>query len=223
MPRARPAFLNPSTRPAPRVVLVAIAGGSGSGKTWLAQALRRRLGPRAALLSLDDFYHDLGHVPPARRARRNFDRPAAIDWATLAAVLDEIAAGGSPPVPRYDFTRHTRHGRSRRWSPRPVVLLEGLWPWVRPFLRARFDLRIYRDTAAPVRRERRLDRDVRERGRTTSSVQRQWREQVEPMFRRHVAPQRAAADVVLDGELAEAALADLSRRILALLPGRLRR
>lgn len=215
MPPARPA--SRSGR-APRVVLVAIAGGSGSGKTWLAQALRRRLGRRAALLSLDDFYQDLGHLTPARRARRNFDRPAAIDWAALAAVLDGIAAGGRPPVPRYDFTRHTRHGRSRRWAPRPVVLIEGLWPWVRPALRERFALRIYRDTAAPVRRERRLERDVRERGRTATSVRRQWREQVEPMFRRHVAPQRDRAHVVVGGELEDAALEDLSRRILALLP-----
>jgi len=220
MPPARPA--SRSGR-APRVVLVAIAGGSGSGKTWLAQALRRRLGRRAALLSLDDFYRDLGHLTPARRARRNFDRPAAIDWAALAAVLDGIAAGGRPPVPRYDFTRHTRHGQSRRWTPRPVVLVEGLWPWVRPALRERFDLRIYRDTATPVRRERRLERDTRERGRTATSVRRQWREQVEPMFRRHVAPQRDRAHVVVGGELEDAALADLSRRILALLPRPLRR
>jgi uridine kinase len=204
------------------VVLVAIAGGSGSGKTWLAQALRRRLGRRAALLSLDDFYRDLGHVPPARRARRNFDQPAAIDWPALAAVLDDIAAGGRPPVPRYDFSRHTRRDRPRRWSPRPVVLVEGLWPWVRPALRERFDLRIYRDAAAPLRRERRLERDVRERGRTAASVQRQWREQVEPMFRRHVAPQRDRAHVVVGGELPETVLEDLSRRILALLPGRRR-
>lgn len=220
MPRARPA--SPSTR-APRVVLVAIAGGSGSGKTWLAQALRRRLGRRAALLSLDDFYRDLGHLPPARRAGRNFDRPAAIDWPALAAVLDAIAAGGRPSVPRYDFTRHTRHGRSRRWARRPVVLVEGLWPWVRPALRERFALRIFRDTAAPVRRERRLERDVRERGRTATSVRRQWRDQVEPMFRRHVARQRDRAHVVVGGELEDAALEDLSRRILALLPRTRRR
>lgn len=220
MPPTRPA--SPSGR-APRVVLVAIAGGSGSGKTWLAQALRRHLGRRAALLSLDDFYRDLGHVAPARRARRNFDRPAAIDWPALAAVLDEIASGGRPPVPRYDFARHTRHGRPRRWAPRPVVLVEGLWPWVRPALRERFDLRIYRDTATPVRRERRLERDTRERGRTATSVRRQWRQQVEPMFQRHVAPQREQAHVVVGGELEEAALADLSRRIIALLPDRRRR
>lgn len=220
MPRARPA--SPSAR-APRVVLVAIAGGSGSGKTWLAQALHRRLGRRAALLSLDDFYRDLGHLPLARRARRNFDRPAAIDWPALAAVLDGIAGGGRPPVPQYDFTRHTRHGRSRRWAPRPVVLVEGLWPWVRPALRERFDLRIYRDAAAALRHERRLERDVRERGRTATSVRRQWRDQVEPMFRLHVAPQRAGAHLVVKGELEEEALEDLSRRILELLRARRRR
>ena len=219
MPPARPT--SPSGRDS-GVVLVAIAGGSGSGKTWLARALRRRLGRRAALLSLDDFYRDLRHVAPARRAGRNFDQPAAIDWPALAAVLDGIAAGGRPPVPRYDFSRHTRRGRPRRWAPRPVVLVEGLWPWVRPALRDRFDLRIYRDAAAPLRRERRLERDVRERGRTPASVRRQWREQVEPMFRRHVAPQRDRAHVVVGGELEEAALEDLSRRILALLPARRR-
>lgn len=206
--------------PPPPVVLVAIAGGSGSGKTWLARALRRRLGARAGLLSLDDFYRDLAHLPPARRARMNFDHPGAIDWPALADVLGEIARGGGPRLPRYDFSRHTRHARTRRWRPRPVVLVEGLWPWVRPALRSHFTLRIYREAPAALRHARRLHRDVRERGRTAAAVRRQWREHVQPMFRRHVAPQRAGAHVVLGAELRAADVDALARRILALRSAR---
>lgn len=204
---------NTSTARRPAVILVAIAGGSGSGKTWLAAALRRRLRSQAGLISLDDFYRDLSHLPLARRARTNFDSPAAIDWTLFESTLRTLAAGGTPILPRYDFAHHTRSARVRRWRRHPIVLIEGLWPWARPGLRRLFSLRIYRDAAAGLRFERRLRRDVRHRGRTPASVDRQWRLQVEPMFARHVAPQRRTADVVLGAVVTPADLAALARRI----------
>jgi len=195
------------------VVLVAIAGGSGSGKTWLASALRRRLHPHAGLISLDDFYRDLSHLPLARRARTNFDSPAAIDWKLFAATLRAILAGAAPRLPRYDFAHHTRAARSRRWRRCPIVLIEGLWPWVRPGLRPLFALRIFREVEPRQRYERRLRRDVAHRGRTPAGVARQWRTQVEPMFARHVAPQRRTADVVLGATVSPAEITRLVQRI----------
>lgn len=194
-------------------IAIAIAGGSGSGKTWLARAILRRLRPHAALLSLDDFYRDLSDLPPARRERVNFDTPEALDWPLLGECLDGILAGRAVPLPRYDFTSHTRRGTRRRWKPRPIVLLEGLWPWQRPEFRTRFALRIFRDTPVGQRLERRRTRDVRDRGRTADSVDRQWRRQVQPMYRRHVASQRRHAHLVLDAEIDRRGLAELACRI----------
>lgn len=199
-----------------RVALVAIAGGSGSGKTWLARALQRRLRPHAGLLSLDDFYRDLSHLPLARRARTNFDSPAAIDWRAFGAALRAIRRGEAPVLPRYDFARHTRSSRSRRWRKRRIVVIEGLWPWVKPRLRALFALRIFREAGAGTRFARRLRRDVRERGRTPDDVRRQWDAQVEPSYARHVAPQRASADLVLGAALSPAQVAAVARRLRAL-------
>jgi uridine kinase len=199
-------------------VLVAIAGGSGSGKTWLAAALQRRLGRSAGLISLDDFYRDLSHLPLARRARTNFDSPAAIDWPTFALVLRTIAGGGTPVLPCYDFANHTRTPRTRRWRRRPIVLIEGLWPWVQPRLRGQFALRIYRSTDTDRRYQRRLTRDIKERGRTPDDVERQWHAQVEPMHVRHVAPQRKSAHLVLDAVLTPRDLTRLARHIRTLRP-----
>lgn len=204
---------------APPVVLVAIAGGSGSGKTWLASALRRRLQPHAGLISLDDFYRDLSHLPLRERRRTNFDSPAAIDWRSFETALRAIARGESPLLPRYDFARHTRASRPHRWRRRDVVVIEGLWPWVKPWLRRLFSLRIYRSATAEVRYLRRLHRDVRLRGRTPANVARQWQTQVEPMYARHVAPQRRTADLVLGGVVSPAQITELAERIRRLRPG----
>ena len=203
-----------------RVTLVAIAGGSGSGKTWLADALRRRLRGSAALLSIDDFYRDLSHLTPARRARVNFDSPAAIDWAAFESALRAIADGGAPELPLYDFSRHTRAEQVRRWQPRSIVIIEGLWPWVRSRLRGLFALRLYRAADMELRFARRLHRDVRERGRQPADITRQWRAQVEPMFARHVAPQRRHAHAVLGAKLTAAEISSWARRIRELHHGK---
>ena len=208
-----------SATPARRVTLVAIAGGSGSGKTWLADALRRRLRGSAALLSIDDFYRDLSHLTPARRARVNFDSPAAIDWRAFESALQAIADGDAPELPLYDFSRHTRAEKGRRWRPRRIVIVEGLWPWVRGRLRRLFALRLYRTADADLRLARRLHRDVRERGRQPADITRQWRTQVEPMYARHVAPQRHHAHAILDAKLKPAEIAAWARRIRELNRG----
>ncbi len=195
-----PGLASSASSPA-RVTAIAIAGGSGSGKTWLARRLCRRLRPHAAVLSLDDFYRDLSPLPPAERDAVNFDDPAALDWPLLRATLDRILAGEPAVIPRYDFKTHTRLGKSKRWVPRPVVLVEGLWPWARRSPRDRYSLKIFVDGPAELRFARRLARDVAERGRTRHSVRRQWILQSEPMFKRFVRPQLRTADLILPADL----------------------
>ena len=179
------------------VTLVAIAGGSGSGKTWLARRLQRALGTGAALVSLDDFYRDLSHLPPAQRRRVNFDSPAAIDWPTVQAFLKALQRSEPTVLPRYDFTTHTRLAPPRRWRPRRIILLEGLWPLRTVELRRLYGFSIFVACPEELRLERRLRRDQQERGRSRASVLRQFRDQVAPMHRRFVEPQARHADVVL--------------------------
>jgi uridine kinase len=177
--------------------LIAIAGGSGAGKSWLAGRLQRALGTKAARLSLDDFYRDRSHLPPGRREQINYDHPRAIDWPCLERVLGDCRAGRRARVPCYDFATHTRSSRRRQWQPRALILVEGLWLLHRRAVRGQFDLKIYVGCPENIRMGRRLARDVAERGRNLASVRRQFREKVAPMHQRFVAPQALLADIVL--------------------------
>jgi uridine kinase len=186
----------PRTQPA-RTKLIAIVGGSGSGKTWLATKLAQALGPRATRLSLDDFYRDRSHLSPARRARLNFDHPRAVDWVALENVLRRLRSGHSARVPCYDFATHCRLPRTRTLAPSPILLLDGLWLLRRPLLRRWFALSIFVDCPRRARLRRRLARDRRGRARSRASVLEQFRATVEPMHRRFVEPQKRRAVLVV--------------------------
>lgn len=203
-------------------VLVAIAGGSGAGKTWVAHELIRRLAPHAAVLSLDDFYRDLADLNWDERVAVNFDDPNAIDWRLFIESLRKIKAGKAADIPRYNFARHTRHVGGRRWKTKPVVVVEGLWPFWRRDLKALYDLRVFKKAEPRLRLARRTRRDVRERGRTGEAVERQWKSQVAPMYRRFVRPQAVWADVLLPGVVPERRLERIAAKIRALarLPAR---
>ena len=194
------------------VRLIAVVGGSGAGKGWLVERLCRLLGADACHLELDDFYRDRSHLPLARRARLNFDVPAAIDWDGAQRVLRACRAGRATSLPRYDFATHSRATERTDWQPRPIVLVDGLWLLRPPAIRALFDLRIFLDTPTALRRSRRLSRDVAERGYTRAAVERQLRT-VLPMHTRYVEPQRKWADVVLTQPFQEEQLLGLAGRL----------
>jgi uridine kinase len=219
MKRSGPRSLSADPREAssPGTILVAIAGGSGAGKSWLARQLARRLRPLAGVLSLDDFYRDLSAMPPRQRDRVNFDAPEALDWEVFEEALSRIRQGEAALLPRYDFAEHVRKKRGHRWKPRPIVLVEGLWPWLRPETARCFALKIFIRCPESTRFERRLARDVVERGRTPRSVTKQWREQSEPMCRRHVTRQARGADVVLGADIPPETLDALADRIRRLI------
>lgn len=187
--------------PNPAPILVALAGGSGSGKTWLADRLQSALGGQAGRLSLDDFYCDQSHVPMPERARINFDHPEAMDWTALETVLRDLLAGRPAQPPCYDFATHCRMPQRRSLEPRPFLLIDGLWLWHRPGLRPLFTLKIFIDCPAPTRLRRRIERDMASRGRTPASVREQFATLVEPMHRQFVAPQKRSADLVLPHDL----------------------
>jgi uridine kinase len=178
-------------------LLVAIVGGSGAGKTWLAKKLQAELAPEAAHISLDDFYRDSSRVPPGKRAKMNFDHPRTIDWPILEKVLTDLRAGRATRLPRYDFKTHCRVRAKSALAHKPVVLVDGLWLLHRRSLRRIFALKIFIDCPTRTRRGRRLQRDLRSRGRTRDAILEQLKQTVEPMHDRYVAPQQKWADIVL--------------------------
>ncbi len=200
-------------------LFIAIIGGSGSGKSWLAEKLAAKLGRRAARLSLDDFYLDRSHLPAARRAKLNFDHPRSIDWTALERAMRELRAGRPARIPGYDFATHCRRRRWRRLQPKQVILVDGLWLLNRRSLGRLFTLSVFLDVPSRTRLQRRLQRDLAARGRTRASVAQQFREFVEPMHRRYVAPQRCKADVVLHRTCTAEDAAQLADRIDRIIDG----
>jgi uridine kinase len=180
---------------------VAIVGGSGAGKTWLANRIRHAFSSQATMLSLDDFYRDRSTLPPQCRARLNFDHPRAIDWRCFEEALRTLRTGRPGRIPIYDFTSHSRRQRWRRLSPKPIILVEGLWLVHRRSLRRWFDWCVFVAAPASLRLRRRLIRDTATRGRTAVSVRDQFRKTVQPMHQRFVASQARWADVVVSGRV----------------------
>lgn len=195
------------------VKLVAIVGGSGSGKSWLAQQLERKLAPEAACLSVDDFYLDRSHLTPAGRDRLNFDHPLAIDWKRLTRALRALRDGRPARVPIYDFTTHCRRPQDCLLKPKPVLLVEGLWLLHRRELRRLFEFSIFLNVSRQRRFERRLRRDVLERGRGRASIQEQFTQMVEPMHRKYVAPQARWADLILSKPCSMRQIAQIAKNI----------
>ncbi|MFO1459227.1 MAG: uridine kinase [Verrucomicrobiota bacterium] len=200
-----------------KVQFIAIAGGSGSGKTWLSHRLASHLGSRASLLSLDDFYQDRSHLTPSERRHVNFDHPRALDWPEFFAVVSRLQQGKTTPVPKYDFTVSNRSGTRRRMRPAPLILVDGLWPLQAVGAPGLYSLTIFVDATASERLARRIERDRKERARTVSSIQREFRSHVEPMHQRFVEPQRKTADVVIPSPMQGARITKLVQRIERLL------
>lgn len=205
--------------PFPPVVL-GIAGCSGSGKTTLALELARTLG--GIHFPLDNYYRDLSHMPPAERPLQNFDDPALIESSLLAAQLAALARGETIQRPLYDFATHTRvPHRTQTLRSGAFLLVEGLFALHYPELLPLYHLRIYVETSDDLCFDRRLRRDVVERGRTPESVRLQYEATVRPSSVTYVRPSARNADLIVDGADAldwkvERVLSEMRHRGLAL-------
>ncbi|MCC6697992.1 MAG: uridine kinase [Candidatus Hydrogenedentes bacterium] len=181
-------------------VIVAIAGPSCSGKTTTARALVRAWEYGAgAILPIDAYYRDLSHLTPEERARVNFDAPDAIEWELLERHAALLARGESVEVPVYDFSTHTRTRDTHRLDSPLLLVVEGLFALHTAALRDLCTLRVYIDADDSRCLDRRVDRDVRERGRSQDSVVQQYARTVRPMAAQYILPTRQYADITLHG------------------------
>jgi len=178
-------------------LIIGVAGGSGSGKTTVAQQIIRALGhDRVTFIQTDSYYRDRSGVSPKERKQINYDHPDALETELLVEHLDALKAGRPVEVPVYDFTDHVRTGTVTA-QPLRVVVVEGLLVLSEPALRGLMDLKVFVDTDADLRVIRRIDRDLRERGRDLDSVVRQYLQTVRPMHLEFVEPSKRHADVII--------------------------
>ncbi|HUB79349.1 MAG TPA: uridine kinase [Bryobacteraceae bacterium] len=179
--------------------IIGIAGPSSSGKTELARQLAAQL-PGTSVVSLDSYYRGMEEIPLEARKRVNFDHPDSLEWPLLAQHLKALAAGLPFDEPVYSFADYARTADTRRIVPGRFVIVEGLFVFHWPELRALLDTKVYVETDASVCFNRRLLRDVKERGRTPQSVCEQYERTVRPSAEWFVAPSRKFADLIVSGE-----------------------
>ena len=178
--------------------LIGVAGASGSGKSELASRLSAVL--NAPVISLDSYYLELRHLSYEQRCQVNFDEPESLDSELLIDHFCKIANGEAVEIPEYDFSVHTRTANTTQIVPGEFVILEGLFALYWEKLRGVFGVRVFVDLPDEICFARRLERDVRERGRTPESVRYQYFSTVKPMSELHIVPTRAYADVVVRGD-----------------------
>jgi uridine kinase len=179
-------------------IVIGVAGGTGSGKTTVSQAILDRVGrDKITYIQHDSYYRDRSHLSPEERTKINFDHPDALETEFLVQHLKELREGHPVEVPVYDFTIHTRTSQTQRVEPCRVILVEGILIFSDDALRDMMDVKIYVDTDADIRFIRRLERDITERGRTMRSVIDQYLATVRPMHLEFVEPSKRYADVII--------------------------
>ena len=179
------------------ILVIGIAGGTGSGKTTLMDNLVRRFADQVTVLSHDNYYRRRDDMTMEQRQNVNYDEPTALETDLMVRHLDRLRRGEAIECPVYDFTQHNRSDKTITIVPKKVIIVEGILIFENEDLRNLMDIRIFVDTDADVRLCRRIARDVGERGRTLQSVLDQYQNTVKPMHERYVEPSKKFANLVV--------------------------
>lgn len=177
--------------------ILGVAGGSGSGKTYFAKALQEALGTHSTIVYQDNFYIDQSHRFDHDGGSVNFDHPESLDLKLLARCLSELKTGSGTKIPVYDFKTHSRLKEELPIAPTKIVIVDGILIFHPDYLREQFDEMVFFDTPESLRFERRLERDVVERGRTVEGVKAQFLKQVKPMHDEFVEPSKVHAHTIV--------------------------
>ena len=179
------------------ILVIGIAGGTGSGKTTLMKNLIEEFQNDVTILSHDNYYKRHDDLTYEERCGLNYDEPAALETDLMAYHLDKLRHGEAIDCPVYDFTRHNRSDETIRIEPRKVIIVEGILIFENQPLRDLMDIRVFVDTDADVRLCRRIKRDVNKRGRSLESVLQQYQETVKPMHEMYVEPSKKHANIIV--------------------------
>lgn len=201
-------------------VIIGIAGGSASGKSSIAQRLKKQFeqSQSVVIIRLDDYYKDQSHLAMEERVKTNYDHPFAFDIDLLMEQMSELVSGKSIEKPIYDFVHHTRSDKTEIIDPCDVIVLEGLFVLEDERIRSILDMKIFVDTDADIRFIRRLMRDVEERGRTLESVVTQYTATVRVMHDLFIEPSKRYADIIIpEGGQNEVAIDLLNTKISSII------
>ncbi len=194
-------------------VIIGIAGGTGSGKTTLANELQAHFGTRVPVISHDCYYYPHDDLTKEERAKVNYDEPAAFETALLVEHLRRLKAGEAVEIPQYDYEVHTRKAETVSINPGNVIILEGILIFADPALLDLIDIKLYVDTKADIRILRRLKRDMAKRGRSFDSITNQYLTTVREMHDRYVEPTKWSADIIIPNGVNPVALEMLCEKI----------
>ncbi|MBO5248007.1 MAG: uridine kinase [Clostridia bacterium] len=198
-------------------VIIGIAGGTGSGKTTLANEIRTHFGGNIPVISHDSYYRAQDELSAEERVKINYDEPAAFETELLTEHLRRLKSGETVQIPQYDYTRHTRAPETEEIRPGSVIILEGILIFSDPDLLDLIDIKIYVDTEADIRILRRAKRDMAERGRSFDSITNQYLATVRKMHERYVEPTKWNADIIIPNGTNPVALDMICEKIEKLL------
>ena len=182
---------------ADNILVIGIAGGTGSGKTTLMNNIMAQFEGMVTVLSHDNYYKRHDELTFEERSGLNYDEPDAIETSLMVEHLKQLRQGQAIDCPVYDFTRHNRSDETIHLEPKPVIIVEGILIFENEPLRDLMDIRLFVDTDADVRLCRRIKRDVNKRGRTLESVLTQYQTTVKPMHEKYVEPSKKYANLVI--------------------------
>lgn len=179
------------------IMVIGIAGGTGSGKTTITGQIQKRLGDEVTVITHDNYYRAHHEMTYEERTLLNYDHPDAYETELLVEHLEALRRGESVEVPVYDFTTYDRTDQTTTVRPSRVIIVEGIVIFAHPELRDLMDVKVFVDADADVRILRRILRDVQERGRSLESVINQYLTTVKPMHEAFVEPSKRYADIII--------------------------
>ena len=202
-----------------KTILIGIAGGTGSGKTSVANAILAEFSSsEVVLIQQDSYYHDLKHLHIDERATVNFDHPDAVDFNEMCENLQSLIDGQTVQIPMYNFNTHTRTGDTYTIGNHHIIVLEGILALFDEKIRNMMDIKLYVDTPDDIRIIRRIKRDINKRGRTFESVIEQYYNTVRPMHQQFVEPSKKYADVIIpEGSHNKVAIDIIRTKIVSIL------